>query len=75
MLEYYSQSGVKRKTQLQYRCRGGGSAQRPSKPDAVFTFHKATCYNTDTNKGQKKRERKKKGLTSYLEVLIFKHGF
>ena len=53
---------MKRKTQLQYRCRGGGSAQRLGKPDAVFTFQKATCYNTDTNKGQKKKGKEKKGF-------------
>lgn len=51
-----------KKNSLQDRCRGGGSAQRLSKPDAVFTFHKATCYNTDTNKGQKKKRERKKGV-------------
>ena len=67
---------MKRKTQLQYRCRGGGSVQKLSKPDAVFTFHKATCYNTDTNNGQKKkRERKKRVWLHILRYLFLNTVF
>ena len=74
---------MKRKTQLQYRCKGGGS---PSLSKRCFHIsHKATCYNTDTNKDQKKKKKEMKErknsvritrvLTVNLEVLIFKHVF